>query len=106
LPFQIDHVIAQQHHGETVLDNLALSCPHCNRYKGPNIAGLDSPSGQVVRLFHPRSDSWIEHFEFFGARLVGKTPVGRVTVQVLAMNAEQPLRFRIALLEAGVRIQE
>jgi len=82
------------------LANLALACPHCNRYKGPNIAGLDSQSGQLVRLFHPRTDDWIEHFQFVKALLVGKTPVGRATVQVLAMNADEPLRFRIALLQA------
>ena len=80
--------------------NLALACPHCNRYKGPNIAGLDSQSGQLVRLFHPRIDDWIEHFQFAAALLMGKTPVGRATVQVLAMNADEPLRFRIALLQA------
>jgi HNH endonuclease len=36
-PFQIDHIIARQHGGGTTLENLA----HCNRYKGPNIAGID-----------------------------------------------------------------
>jgi hypothetical protein len=40
--------------------------------------------------------------QFVGARLVGKTLIGRATVQVLAMNAEEPLLFRIALLQAGV----
>jgi hypothetical protein len=59
LRFQIDHIIAEQHGGETVLGNLAFACPHCNRYKNPNIAGLDSQSGQLVRLFHPRTDDWI-----------------------------------------------
>lgn len=102
LRFQIDHIIAEQHGGETVLDNLALACPHCNRYKGPNIAGVDSQSGQLVRLFHPRIDDWIEHFQFAAALLMGKTPVGRATVQVLAMNADEPLRFRMVLLQAGV----
>jgi hypothetical protein len=51
LPFQIDHIVAEQHGGITALDNLALACPHCNRYKGPNIAGLDPASGKLVRLF-------------------------------------------------------
>ncbi|MCC6538363.1 MAG: HNH endonuclease [Bryobacterales bacterium] len=41
LPFQIDQVIATQHDKETELSNLALACPHCNRHKGPNIAGRD-----------------------------------------------------------------
>ena len=34
LPFQMDHIIAEQHGGETVLGNLAWSCLHCNKHKG------------------------------------------------------------------------
>lgn len=30
LPFCVDHVIAQQHHGPTEEANLALSCYNCN----------------------------------------------------------------------------
>jgi hypothetical protein len=90
--------------GETVLGNLALACPHCNRYKGPNIAGLDPESGQLVRLFHPRTDIWTEHLEFDGERILGKTPVGRATVQVLAINARDPLRFRLELLRIGITL--
>ena len=33
LHFQIDHVIAQKHGGETAAENLALACFHCNSYK-------------------------------------------------------------------------
>jgi len=39
-PFQTDHIIARQHGGKTVLENLALACVHCNRFKGPNLVGL------------------------------------------------------------------
>ncbi len=99
LPFQIDHIVAEKHGGETVASNLALACPHCNLYKGPNIAGVDTASGQVVRLFHPRSDVWNEHFRFEAARIIGKSPIGRVTVQVLAMNAEELLLLRVKLLD-------
>jgi hypothetical protein len=28
LPFQLDRIIAEQHGGETILDNLAWSCLH------------------------------------------------------------------------------
>jgi hypothetical protein len=87
--------------GETAASNLALACPHCNLYKGPNIAGVDPASGQVVRLFHPRMDNWNEHFRFETARIVGASPIGRVTVQVLAMNAEDFILFRTKLLEQG-----
>lgn len=42
LPFQVDHIIARQHGGMSMIDNLALACLHCNRFKGPNIAGFGS----------------------------------------------------------------
>jgi HNH endonuclease len=75
-PFQIDHIIAKQYGGETVFDNLALACIHCNRFKGPNIAGLDSNSGQIVRLFHPRRDKWQQHFFWDGPELKALTDIG------------------------------
>jgi len=73
------------------------ACPHCNRFKGPNVAGIDPQSGETVRLFHPRKDDWYEHFAWEGARLTGRTAVGRATVQVLAMNAEDLLAIRLEL---------
>jgi len=30
---EIDHIIAQKHGGPTAVDNLALSCALCNKYK-------------------------------------------------------------------------
>ena len=66
---EIDHVIAEKHGGQTTLENLALACFHCNNHKGPNIAGIDSLSGQLTRLFHPRSDQWKEHFRWPGPAL-------------------------------------
>jgi len=30
VPFQIDHIIAEQHGGATRLDNLGVACLHCN----------------------------------------------------------------------------
>lgn len=102
LPFQIDHIIAEKHGGETAASNLALACPHCNLHKGPNIAGVDPVSGQVVRLFHPRSDLWEKHFFFEQARITGRSPIARVTLQVLAMNADDFVLFRVELLAEGI----
>ena len=101
LPFQIDHIIAEKHDGQTIESNLALACPLCNRFKGPNIAGVDPVSGETVRLFHPRNDIWGEHFAFDGARIIGRTPIGRTTVNVLAMNADDLLLIRIELGKEG-----
>jgi len=41
-PFEIDHIISKKHHGPTVASNLALSCFHCNSFKGSDIGGRDS----------------------------------------------------------------
>jgi len=102
LTFQIDHIIARKHHGTDDFDNLALACFACNNHKGPNIAGIDGDSGAVVQLFHPRRDRWEEHFEWNGALLVGLTPVGRVTVEVLAINLSHRMHLREALIAEGV----
>jgi hypothetical protein len=102
LPFQIDHIVARQHGGSSELANLALCCLHCNRHKGPNIAGRDPATDEVQRLFHPRRDLWLEHFQLDGAVLVGLTAIGRVTVQVLAMNEPEFIAAREALLREGI----
>src|SRR5713101_5976996 len=82
-PFQIDHVIAEQHGGRTTYSNLALACFHCNLRKGPNLSGMDRAPRRTVRLFNLRKDRWAEHFRWRGQELVGKTSVGRTTIQVL-----------------------
>ncbi|MGO9259964.1 MAG: HNH endonuclease [Bryobacteraceae bacterium] len=99
LPFHVDHISARQHGGATVPDNLALACLHCNRHKGPNIAGRDPGTGQLGRLFHPRLDMWSDHFVWAGAELIGKTVIGRITIQVLAVNNPDFLAVWQALIE-------
>jgi hypothetical protein len=101
LPFHIDHISARQHGGETVADNLALACLHCNRHKGPNLAGRNPATGEIVRLFHPRNDRWSDHFEWDGALLSARTDVGLVTIQVLAINEPDFVAVRVALLQEG-----
>jgi hypothetical protein len=102
LPFQIDHIIAGKHGGSTVLENLAYCCLHCNAFKGPNIAGVTQDTQEVVRLFHPRKDIWEEHFAWDGARLLGRTLIGRITITVLAINVSYRLEVRQALITEGV----
>ena len=104
LPFLIDHITARQHGGPTEIGNLALACLHCNRFKGPNIAGLDPESGELVRLFHPRTDLWAAHFQFEGARISETTAIGRATLQVLAMNAPDLLLVRLELVQEGISL--
>jgi hypothetical protein len=100
-PFEIDHIIARQHGGPTVEGNLALSCLHCNSHKGPNVAGIDPRTGKLTPLYNPRRHRWKRHFRWDGPYLIGRTPIGRVTVQVLAMNGAYLLELREQLLEEG-----
>jgi len=78
-------------------------CSFCNRHKGPNLAGIDRASSRtkLVRLFNPRRHKWKYHFRWAGPRLVGKTPIGRVTVAVLAMNDPIRVALRQQLMNEG-----
>ena len=102
LPFHLDHIIAEKHGGPTISANLAWACFSCNLHKGPNIAGLDPNTGELTRLFHPRTDVWAEHFEWDGAWLRGRTGVGRTTLKVLAMNSADSVAVREALRDEGI----
>jgi hypothetical protein len=102
LPFQIDHIIAVKHHGATSADNLALSCFNDNSYKGPNIAGIDLVTGELTPLYHPRRDRWSDHFEWVGPTLIGRTAVGRTTIDVLNINLPERVEYRRLLIQSGV----
>ncbi len=101
-PFQFDHIIAQFHDGPTVAENLAYACFHCNNFKGPNVAGVDPTTSEVVRLFHPRRDGHAEHFIWSGERIEGRTAAGRTTVRTLRMNHPLRLVIRRSLRLEGV----
>ncbi len=100
--FEVDHIIARQHDGPTVLSNLALSCLRCNGRKGPNVAGFDPRTRKLTGLFNPRRHKWERHFRLEGARLIGRTPIGRVTVAVLGINGPFLLGLREELIEEGL----
>jgi 5-methylcytosine-specific restriction endonuclease McrA len=102
LPFHLDHIIAQQHGGPTTLENLALACCYCNRYKGPNLSAIDPESGNVVSLFHPRRQLWDDHFTWDGARLSAKSATGRATIQLLQINRADAVAVRRLLIQEGV----
>ena len=55
-----------------------------------------NPSTAAVAFFNPRSDVWAEHFEWDDYTLIGKTEVGRVTIQALDLNHERRIKIRQA----------
>jgi hypothetical protein len=102
LPHEIDHIRAKKHHGPTKLDNLSWACADCNAHKGPNAAGFDPESGELVALFNPRSDTWAQHFAWDGPVLRGKTAEGRATIDVLQINHPDRVETRGLLIELGL----
>jgi len=48
----------------------------------------------VTELFHPRRQQWRDHFVWDGIYIIGKTAIGRTTVRVLDMNADDQLALR------------
>ncbi len=102
MPFHLDHVIARQHGGETTLENLALACCFCNRFKGPNLSGIDPDTREVALLFHPRQHVWQEHFGWDVARFLGRTPTGRATIHTLRLNRADAVAVRDLLMAEEV----
>ena len=103
-PFEIEHILPKQHGGETAFSNLAYSCLLCNRHKGPNLAGIERARHRkkLVPLFNPRRHQWSRHFQWNGPYLVGRTAIGRVTIEVLAMYDSLRVAVRAALMEEGL----
>jgi hypothetical protein len=99
--FHVEHIIAKQHRGTDSPSNLALSCHQDNLRKGPNLTGIDPKTKKLVRLFNPRRQKWDRHFRWEGAYLVGRTPTGRATVEVLGMNLAHRVMLREELMAAG-----
>ena len=97
--FHVEHIRPKKHGGKDTDENLCLSCNQCNLHKASNLTGIDPSTDSVTNLFNPRRDAWEEHFAFHGALIIGLTPVGRATVQVLNMNDSERVELRRALLE-------
>ncbi|NMG20737.1 HNH endonuclease [Brasilonema bromeliae] len=94
--FEFEHIIPRSAEGETIFENLCLSCPSCNRYKASRQTAIDTITQQEVPLFHPQQQLWTEHFTWSedGTEIIGLTPVGRATILALKMNRPQLTRVR------------
>ena len=99
--FQIDHIYAEKHGGLTVSENLALACVECNQWKGTDLASIDPTDSTIVRLYHPREDSWRDHFCWREVLIEPLTNVGRVTGRLLRFNTPARIQERLRLVKAG-----
>lgn len=106
--FEIDHIVPRSRGGKTTLGNLCLCCPTCNRHKAARTHAGDPATGERAPLFHPIRDVWEAHFEWSeGATiLVGRTPVGRTTIDALLINRPVLVELRRYWVATGVHPPE
>ncbi len=98
-----DHVVPRSRGGVTSWKNVVAACSRCNLHKGNTTHQIDPLTGRLAQLFHPRIDSWNEHFRWDedGTRLLASTATGRVTLLVLNMNNEEILEARRRWVAVG-----
>lgn len=92
----VEHIIPYIKGGKTEPDNLALSCQGCNNHKHIRTDGTDPISREIVALYHPRQQIWSEHFIWNDdySLIIGLTPTGRATVEVLRLNRNGLINLR------------
>ncbi|MBM3765669.1 MAG: HNH endonuclease [Acidobacteria bacterium] len=102
LRFHVDHIVPRSVGGIPEFSNLALACPACNGAKHGKWLIYDRGSRTEVKLYHPRTDVWDDHFETrdFGI-ILPRTLTGSVTVHMLKINdyARMQLRKLAARIE-------
>ncbi len=96
VPFTVDHLLPVSEGGADTLENLALACFHCNRSKANKQSIEDAISQTEIRLFNPRRMPSAEHFIWSadGLRVLPQSEIGRVTIELLALNRARILRLR------------
>ena len=74
--FELEHIVPRALGGETILDNLCLACPSCNRFKADRTSAPDLATGEQVPLFHPQRHQWSDDFAWTddGTRIAALTP--------------------------------
>jgi 5-methylcytosine-specific restriction endonuclease McrA len=94
--FEFEHIVPLSTGGATVLENLCLSCPTCNRWKANRTTAAEPETRQIVPLFHPRQNNWMDHFAWSedSTTILGLTPTGRATISMFRMNRPQLVRLR------------
>jgi len=102
--FEVDHIIPRVLGGQTEPDNLCYACPVCNNAKRSHITAQDPQTGRRVRLFDPRRQRWKRHFRWSDdyGRALGKTVVGRATVEALTMNRPRVVHIRLLWAAIGL----
>lgn len=96
---EVEHFCCKSIYPDDVLlwPNLLPSCKRCNGNK------LDHDV-KVKPIIHPVHDDPRDHLDFRGYRFYGKTPVGKMTVEVIYLNEIE--RLQTKRYEVGAEIKE
>ena len=102
--FEMEHIQPEVKDGETIDENLALACRRCNGLKFTKTQHTDPISKEIVDLYNPRKDNWHDHFHWNDdeALMVGKTPKGRATIDLLQINRPSNINLRSVLRLIGL----
>lgn len=99
--YHIEHIIAEQHGGTSILSNLAYACSYCNWKKGPNISTILFLGGELVPLFNPRTQNWFDHFEVKRGEILPLSTIGEGTIKLLDFNQLTRIDARFEMMLAG-----
>lgn len=104
ITMEVDHILPFARGGKTVIDNLCLACQRCNGSKHDFITGIDPQTGNEVALYHPRRQTWSDHFQWHesGVLLIGLTETGRATIQRLQINRDNVVNSRRVWVRVGL----
>lgn len=96
IPLTIDHIQPISKGGDTLFENLCQACRPCNEFKTSLTEAEDPVTGEIVPLFNPRTQLWVDHFYWSadGTPIESQTAIGRVTIITLRMNREVILAAR------------
>jgi HNH endonuclease len=102
-PFSIEHILPLSKNGSNDFLNLALACLGCNIIKSDKTEFIDPVSLQVSSLFNPRTMLWDDHFiwDYTLTSIIGKTAIGRATIEALKLNRRPLINLRRALIAIG-----
>jgi hypothetical protein len=103
--FPVDHVTPVSLGGQADLANLALACRRCNAAKWTHTVASDPETGELVPLFHPRRNRWMDHFQWSEADptwLEARSPEARATIGLLDLNSHHRRQVRHWLAVLGL----
>lgn len=97
----VEHIIPD---GDNDPENLCLACANCNLSKATAVMVVDALTGSSGTLFNPRRQLWSEHFAWTNnyTKILGRTAIGRATVERLKMNRPRMVNVRQRWSKAGL----